>query len=231
MSFNNRLFNIPDANLLEFAEVVAQMYPSDAAAFIAFDSTFTAEYAGTISTAVEAVKATKSDQVIIDEIAELTQNVLDTMADCNQSYKTIAYFVRKAFADNKAVQNQFGFNDIEKVRKSQPKMALFMQQHANTAVKFKQELIDEGCQEALIDQLLGKAKALQEANVKQEEFKKERGVLTQDRILLLNEVYKLVKPINDVAQIVYSDDPARLAKYSMPKPKSTQGSSDDLIES
>ena len=231
MSINERLFKIPEAKLLEYAEVVASMHPKDAASFIAFDSSFTAEYGNVIMDSIVAVKALKSDQVAIDEMVELTQLVLDAMADCNQSYKTIAYFVRKAFKDNKAVQNQFGFNDIEKVRKSQPRMVLFMEQHASTAIKYKAELLAEGCQEVIVDHLLGKAQALLVANVKQEEYKKERGVLTQDRTELLNEVYKLAKPVSDVAQIVYSDDPARLAKYDMPKPKSSQNSSDDLIES
>lgn len=231
MKLNERLFKFPEAKLLEYAQVVATMYPKDAASFMAFDSSFTAEYGDAIMDSIMAVKALKSDQVAIDEMVELTQLVLDAMADCNQSYKTIAYFVRKAFKNNKAVQNQFGFNDIEKVRKSQPKMVLFMEQHAGTSTKYKAELIAQGCQEVTIDNLLSKAQALLAANVKQEEYKKERGVLTQDRTELLNEVYKLTKPVSDVAQIVYSEDPARLAKYDMPKPKSSQNSSNDLIES
>lgn len=231
MKLNERLFKFPEAKLLEYAQVVATMYPKDAASFMAFDSSFTAEYGDAIMDSIMAVKALKSDQVAIDEMVELTQLVLDAMADCNQSYKTIAYFVRKAFKNNKAVQNQFGFNDIEKVRRSQPKMVLFMEQHAGTSTKYKAELIAQGCQEVTIDKLLSKAQALLAANVKQEEYKKERGVLTQDRTELLNEVYKLTKPVSDVAQIVYSEDPARLAKYDMPKPKSSQNSSNDLIES
>jgi len=100
------------------------MLATDAADFVAFDSTFTVEYGTTINNAVSAVTALKSDQEIIDPVAELTQGVLDAMGTCNTNYKTVAYFVRKAFKDNKAVQNQFGFKDIEKVRKSQPKMVL-----------------------------------------------------------------------------------------------------------
>jgi hypothetical protein len=231
MSLNDRLFKMPEAKLLEHAEVVARMYPTDVVSFTAFDSTFTIEYETTIKNAISAVTALKSDQVIIDEMAECTQHVLDAMGTCNTDYKTIAYFVRKAFKNNKAVQNQFGFNDIEKVRRSQARMVLFMEEHAGTATDHKAELVAEGCNEALIDQLLVDAQNLKEANIKQEKFKKERGVITQERVKLLNGVYLLVKPINDIAQIIYSDDAARLAKYSLPKPKSSQNSSDDLIES
>ena len=231
MSRNERLFKIPEASLLEHAEVVAEMFPTDAADFMALDSTFTVEYGTTIKNAVGAVTALKSDQVIIDQMAELTQDVLDSMGTCNTDYKTVAYFVRKAFKNNEAVQNQFGFNDLAKVRDSQAKMVLFMEEHAGTAMEHKTELLAQGCNEALIDKLHVDALNLKTANIKQERFKKERGVITQERVQLLNKVYSLVKPLSDVAQIIYSDDAAHLAKYSLPKPKSSQNTSDDLIES
>jgi hypothetical protein len=231
MSFNDRLFKMPEAHLLQHAEMVASMYPTDVVDFSAFDSTFTIDYAATIKNSINAVTALKSDQVVIDQMAEHTQHVLDAMGTCNSDYKTVAYFVRKAFKNNKAVQNQFGFNDIEKARSSQPKMILFMEEHAGTAAEHKVDLIAQGCNALLIDKLIVDAQNLKEANTKQEKFKKERGVITQDRVNLLNKVYLLVKPLSEIAQIIYNDDAARLAKYSLPKPKSSQNSADDLIES
>ncbi|WP_372645244.1 hypothetical protein [Ancylomarina sp.] len=93
------------------------------------------------------------------------------------------------------------------------------------------ELVAQGCQETLIDKLFVDAQNLKAANIEHEKFKKERGVITQERVMLLNEVYKLVKPLSDMAQIIYNDDAAHLAKYSLPKPKSSQNTADDLIES
>lgn len=231
MPLNDRLFKFSEANLLEHAAVVAEMYPKDSKAFIAFDSTFTPKYGSIIKKAIAKLVSQKSDQVIIDEMAAHTDLVLDAMADCNQSYKTVAYFVRKAFKGNTAVQNQFGFNDIRKVRDSQAKMVLFMEQHANTAKSYKENLVAEGCQQELIDQLMSKAEKLKNANITQEMFKKERGIITQERTQMLNEVYLLIKPLSEVAQIIFSDDAAHLAKYTLPKPKSSQNATDDLIES
>lgn len=81
-------------------------------------------------------------------------------------------------------------------------------------------MIAEGCKKKLIDKLLLDAQNLKTTNIKQDKFKKERGVITQEHVQLLNKVYKLLKPISEVAQIIYSDDAARLAKYNLPKPKS-----------
>ncbi len=231
MPINDRLFKIPEALLLQHAEVLAKMFPTDAADFRAFDSTIAEDYGTTIKDAIDAAIGLKSDQIIIDEMAEYTQHVLNAMSNCNLSYKTVAYFVRKAFKGDKAVQNQFGFNDIEKVRKSQPKMVLFMEQHAGTASKYKSDLLSEGCNEEVINQLLTNAEELKAANVAQEKFKKERGIITQERVKRLNHLYQLIKPLNDVAQIIYSEDQARMAKYTLPKPKSSQNTPDDLIES
>jgi len=88
-----------------------------------------------------------------------------------------------------------------------------MEEHAGTATEHKTELVAQSCTEALIDKLLVDAQNLKSANIKQEKFKKERGVITQERVQLLNEVYMLLKPISEVAQIIYSDDAVRFAKY------------------
>ncbi len=114
---------------------------------------------------------------------------------------------------------------------SQPKVILFMEGNAGTAVEHKTELVAEGCNEALIDGLMIDAQNLKKKNIKQEKFKKERVVIAQERVDRLNKVYTLVKPISEIAQIIYSDDAVQLAKYSLPKPKSSQNSADDLIES
>ena len=97
MSNNDRLFKMPESHLLQHAEVVVSMYPTDVVDFSAFDSTFTIDYGARIKTAMDNVTALKSDQAIIDQMAEHTQNVLDARGKCNTAYKTIAYFVRKAF--------------------------------------------------------------------------------------------------------------------------------------
>lgn len=231
MPLNDRLFKIPEASLLQYAGVVSEEYPEDSDAFIAFDSTYTPEFGTEIKDLLAIVTAQKSDQVIIDEMAEHTQLVLDAMAECNNSYKTISYFVRKAFKDNTAIQNQFGFNDIQKVRDSQIKMVMFMEEHANTADSYQTNLVSAGCSQELINELMSKAERLKNANIAQERFKKKRSVITQQRTQNLNELYLLVKPLSQVAQIIFSDDAARMAKYTLPKPKSSQNTVDDLIES
>ncbi len=231
MSKNERLFTVSDATLIEHADTVQASLPDDIIDFTSFDSTISAEYPNAIAAAIDAVLALKSDQEIIDELVEKTQNVNEAMGQSTNAFRTVAFFVRKAFKDNKAVQNQFGLNDIEKVRNNQARMILFMEELSETAQKYQAELVAAGCNEAVITSLPQKAETLRTANIEQEKFKKDRGLHTQERVEKLNELYKLLVPISEIAQIIYADDPARLARYLLPTPKGSIDAKDDLVTS
>lgn len=217
MSKNDRDFNISDAELIEHAETVVATLPSDMPTFTAFDSTITADYIPQLQAAIADAKDYPTDNVMIDEMAEQTLEVERIFTACYDDYKTIAYFVRKAFADNPAIRNQFGLNDIEKARKSQPKMVVFMESLAKTAAKYESQLLSSGCNAELINGLSNKAIALHNANIAQEKFKNDRAINTQDRIKALNQVYRLLQPLHDAAAIIYSDDPVRFSIYTMPQ--------------
>lgn len=217
MPKNDRDYNISDAELIEHTETIVATLLSDMPAFTAFDSTLTVDYITMLQDSVTSVKAFPSDDVMIDEMAEKTLLVENAFNACYNDYKTIAYFVRKVFADNPAIQNQFGINDIEKARKSQPKMVLFMESLAETSAKYATELTEAGCKQELIAGLGAKAAALNTANIAQEKFKNDRAINTQDRVVALNQMYQLLQPLHNAAAIIYRDDPARYSIYTMPQ--------------
>ena len=126
MSQNERQYNITDADLLQHGETVAVVIVEDIEDFTRFDTTIQGEYPTTIQKAIGAVKAIKTDMLVIDEMAEKTTAVNKALTDCNRAYRTIKYFVEKAFPDNRAIQNQFGFNDIAKYRADATGMIVFM---------------------------------------------------------------------------------------------------------
>ncbi len=226
-----RVFNLQDAVLQQHGKNVSEVITEDIEQFKAFDSTFSESYPELLKTALDSVLGSSSDMVVIDEMAEKTQAVHDAMAACNTAFRTIQFFIKKAFPGNKAVHNQFGFNDIRKARQSQSNMLKFMNDFTRVTASYKTELITAGCSEPLIDSLPQLYANLQEAETAQELFKKERGLLTQERIEKLNELYRLLTPVNEMAQIIFADDEARRARYSLPSPKSSTNSADDLIVS
>ena len=218
MGKNDRAYNISDAVLLEHSETVVATLPSDMPEFTAFDPTITAEYIPELQGAIADAKEFPTDDVLIDEMAEHTLRVEQIFNECYEDYKTIAYFARKAFADNPAIRNQFGINDIEKARKSQPKMVVFMESLAKTAAKYGEQLTEAGCKEELITSLPEKAAILDAANIEQEKFKNDRAINTQDRVRAFNQVYRLLQPLHNAAEFIYRDDPVRYSIYTMPQP-------------
>ncbi|MBN2639468.1 MAG: hypothetical protein JXR65_10345 [Bacteroidales bacterium] len=214
----SRNYNLSDALFLEYADVVGAGLPDDLAVFTAFDVTFTNEYVTQLLEAIATAKTIPSDEVLQARVSEETEHVKQALTDSYEDYKTLAYFVRKAFKDSPAVQKQFGSNEVQKAKKSQPKMILFMDSLAKTAAEYKETLVQSGCAATLIDGLAARADSLREANVAQERAKDNRRLQTQDRIQKLNQLYELLLPLEKAAHFVFSNDPQRLKTYSIPQP-------------
>ena len=94
-----------------------------------------------------------------------------------------------------------------------------MESLAVTALRYKSDLVEAGCKEAIIDALPAQAEDLKTANTAQEKFKKDRGLITQERVIKLNEIFELLSPVSKIAQIIFADNPAILAKYTLPQVK------------
>ncbi len=217
-SNNTRLYNIPDAVLLQSGEIIVVTLPEDIASFTAFDSTLTSALPDEIKLAISLTKAVHPDEVVVQEQADLTQALNDAHANCTHAFQSVAYFVRKAYPQSTAIQKKFGLSEYKNAVNNKNKYIRFMEELAVTAEEHKADLIRCGCDTALISGLPVLAKTLLEADRAQEKFKKERGQYTQDRVIQLNALYKLLQPVDEVAQIIFKNDAARMAKYMLPRP-------------
>ncbi|MBE0651897.1 MAG: hypothetical protein IH595_13795 [Bacteroidales bacterium] len=219
-----RSFTVSDSKFFEYADTVMAILPADLPDFTAFDPIFTGDYVNQIKLASDNARAVPPDEIIVDQLGGKTQKVKTALTDCYNDYQTIAYFAGRAFKGNVSVQNEFGKNDIRKARNSQPKMIIFMDLLITTVAKYSAELLQAGCSQELMDGLAAKADVLRNANSGQEGFKKGRGVSTQNRIQLMNSLYELLKPLNEAANIIFRDNPAKMKIYTMPKRARKSGS-------
>jgi hypothetical protein len=231
MSLNNRKFNTTDGRLIEHGNSVVSFLPEDLEDFKAFDSTFGQPFVDQLKAGIDAVNQIKSDDVAVDEQTQLTDQVRESMEKCNEAFKTVAFFTRKAFDGNESIQNQLGFNDIAEARSSQLKMIDFMGSFAKTAARYKDQLTQAGMNPRVIDSLPELHQELTEANNEQEMYKKERPSLTYERVERLNKVYDMLLYVSDMAKIIYADNPPKLIRYKMPTPRTSTDSEDDLITS
>ncbi|MCT4648148.1 MAG: hypothetical protein N4A74_24380 [Carboxylicivirga sp.] len=216
-----RHYSLPDADFIQVAGTMAENLKTDLSEFRAFDSTIQETYPEDIIAAIGEAKSIKSDMVIIDEMSERTQIVKDIMEKCNTFYKNLRYFVQKAFFENKAIQNQFGFNDFAKVKNDSNRMQSFLNDLNAVVNTYRSNLVEKGCREGFLDELPGLQNDLLVAKTNQELFKKERVLITQERVDKLNSVYKLLTPITAIASIIFEEEQGRLARYIIPRTKSS----------
>lgn len=206
-------YGLTDAEMQEEANIKLNALIIDITKFAAFDPKFTNEYVDSFKTKINAAESAITDNVIIDQLAAKTNTVEKAMDNCRKKYRSTKYFVEIAFKNNKAVQNEFGFNDYNAARNTQIKMIAFFTQLSISAKRYQTELIASGMTEESINEIETLGNELSLANEQQEDFKKQRTLLTQSRIILNNEVYEIVKEIARAGKIIFEDNPAKYAIY------------------
>ncbi len=224
-----RIYNISDAILLEHSERLVGVIDKDIPKFSKFDTTINSSYSGSIKIAISKVYEIKSDTVIIDEMSVKTERLLSVHGECNRAYSTIAFFVRKAFPNDKNMANIFGANDIANVRKSKERMAPFMNTLEKNVAEYRDKLITAGCKEDVINSIPNLREKLIKASNDQDRYKNERNIYTRERVIRLNELYKKVAILSEIAQIIFADNEPLLKRYKLPSPAGTTKNNDNLL--
>ncbi|MCT4637770.1 MAG: hypothetical protein N4A72_08665 [Bacteroidales bacterium] len=225
-----RKYSIPDAKLLEHTEIVVTEFENDKADFEMFDTSLASDATATLTKYLTDIDESGTDKVLINEQAEITKLTIDALNRCNVCTKTIFYFVKKRFKNDAEIRNQFGMNDIAKVKNKQNEMIQFMKSHDSVVHEYAEELKSVGCKQEQIDAYTTSWKDLETRNVEQELKKISRSTMTAKRIESLNNLYDMLRLISDAAKIIYSDDEIKLRKYSLPTSKSSTDSPEDMVD-
>ena len=208
-----RNYNGSDAFMTESANVNHKLFIEDLVAFEAFDSTLNNAFAAAYSALVVAAQTVVADSSIIDQQVTLTENADAQMELARIKYTQTKYFVLKAFPNSLGTQGEFGLNDYNKARRSKTQMGQFLHELYTACKKYNNELITVGFNQASIDSILTLRTDLMGDTISQKVFEKQRPKLTEDRIVVLNEGYKLMVLVNAAAQIVYMDDYAKQKQF------------------
>ena len=206
-------FKCTDAEMFEEAHIKLNALKVDIIEFTAFDPNFTVEYINAFIAKIVEAEAVIIDNVIKDQLAAKTATVENIFDSCRKKYRSVKYFVGIAFENNKAVQNEFGFNDYNTARRNQVKMIVFMRQLGISAKRYQSELIASGMTEESINEIETLSNDLSLSNEQQEDFKKQRVLLTQSRIILYNEVWDFVRQVARAGKIIFEYNPAKYAIY------------------
>ncbi|HOZ91256.1 MAG TPA: carboxypeptidase-like regulatory domain-containing protein [Bacteroidia bacterium] len=211
-----RKYDISDANMLTDANNKRAYFIEDQADFTAFDPDFANPYETDWETKIEAAETYIDDETVVDQMVGKTEYLHTTMKECRDYYQNAKHFIEKAFPNNVSVQGEFGFNDYEKARQTQPKMVLFMYKFHAVAVQYSAELIAKNYTQAMIDGIELLADKLKAANIQQDTFIGNRGVKTQTRSELHNAVWDVVTYVCKTGKLIYKNNYAKYNRYLLP---------------
>lgn len=154
-----REFNgIDDDTMLTDADTMIALFHDDLAAFTGFDAVLDATFESDWQADIDAARDTESDETVEDQISQLTATVNDTWNDCKTCFQDAKYFIEKAFPNNVAAQNEFGFDDYRKMSRDQDKVFPFMKQFHKVAQREHVKLIAAGFPQIKIDEIkIGRA--------------------------------------------------------------------------
>jgi len=213
----SRLYNIQDADMLQLVKMKHGFFKEDKSSFAAFDADFTGSFESAWLSEIEDADLAIQDVVVRDQQRQLTNTVEDLMDRNRSKFQVAKYFIEKAFPDDKAVQDEFGFNDYLPARRGQSRMIRFMTAVHQVAVKYSGKLIAVGYTQQMIDEIETLKNDLDNADQSQELFKKDRPVITQDRIKKLNKAWETTVNVCRVGKIIFQSDFSRHEKYLLPK--------------
>ena len=202
-----------DDYMLETSSTLQSLFVTNVADFTAFDTTLTLAYGTTWLNAINAAGTVVRDSQVKDILAQRTNAVLTQMELCHIKYNEAKYFANKVFPKDKARQAEFGTDTYLQARQSQSKMISFLDEMHKACVKYQTQLVAGGLSATKIAAIQTLRTDLQNLNTSQEGYIRARPVLTQDRIVVLNNCFNITKTIIEAAQVIYYNDIARRQQY------------------
>ena len=208
-----RLYSVTDAKMCESAGVTYKFLEQDIAQFTAFNNNMNAAYLVEYSAAIQAAEVVVRDTSVKGEQAVKTETVEKVMEKARKKFKHVKFFVEKAFENSPGAQHEFGLYDYLKVRLNTTKMIGFLDLMHTVCVTHSAPLIAAGFSAAGIAEIETIMHELSASSLQQHAAKKERPVLTDERIITLNKCYSIMAQVNAAAQLVFSDDFAKQKQY------------------
>ena len=157
----------------------------------------------------------QSDTAVTNQIKVLTEDVEASVDEGLKALDTLNTYAVVAFPDSPAKQRVFGQDTWDKARNDQQKMskALKLANSFADDAAYKAFLTGVGYTQLEIDALLTIADNIDTKDAIQEKAKAGRPVTTEDRIKVLNIVWKRNQLLSTMAALVYRDDKVKRDLY------------------
>ena len=210
-------YNLSHADMLEASKDVKELFVGDKPAFLIFDLSFGGTFQNDWEVDITAAEGFDTDEVVLDQLTQLTKVVEEKMDLCRHKFQSAKYFIERAFPDNGAVWDEFGYDNYDDARENQPLMVQFMKNFHKKAVKYSAKLILKNYTQIMIDEILVLSNAFDTANSNQNAFITARKTVTQTRQTAYNKVWDYVVRVCKAGQIIFHDNAAKFEQYLTPR--------------
>ncbi len=222
-----RFYHGTDANFIVTSGQSIQLINEKRNSFESFSMHFTSERLENLNSQYDKATAVSSDNVFIDIQAKATRDVKIEHDKCCKFFQHSKFDIEMSFPDDKLVWNQFGFNDYEKARRSPKYMFMFLTDFDTMAVRYKDELTANGWTEEKFSNILVYRTNLKTAMDIQNDKIVERSRATENRMVILNDLYEKLALYFKAAQIIFEGDEDLLKRFKFPAPSSSPKSNDE----
>ncbi len=212
-----RVFGLPDDEMLERAQVFHDRLSPELASFTArfpwLDATWLTAFQNDITAADQFPK----DESVTLDIKILTGDVNSAMQQGYAALQALGGYAKLAYPTDISRQRGFGQQYWRDAYSNTLKLqeALELAYAKADDATLKPALLAKGYTQADIDQLETLAMELQTKNGLQEAAKIGRKVSRHDRVSLLNVVWDHMRTVNICASVVWAADAARMEQYQL----------------
>ncbi len=188
---------------------------------------FPVGYDKTFSDQLEKAKSVYSDDVMRSEQSSRTA-IFDSLADkLEENHNELSRFVVRAFPDNKPVQSEFKVTGIKSLLPLRVEFVSFSRNLVKLIADNRAALETAGMSAGLSQSITDLAGKLDAARDDRHSAEFGRHGATSDRNNNHSNLWKLMKDIESEAEIIYANNPAKLAIFTLPKVPHTPKHSDD----
>ena len=185
--------------------------------FYSIDLSFTEDFLNQYRILSETVNNTLSDKVIRARMAQHTEAVKSVTKNCKLFYHKVKHFVKQAFPDSVTNQNRFGLNKFEKVKYSKADFLQFMNLLNAVLLQYEDMKPAREIPPEIVTESGVLYKKLEQVITAQDTYKRERSVLTAERIKNMNKIWEFMVLISRLAKIVFKEEPALMNLFMLPK--------------
>ena len=232
MWHKTRIFSsITDRTAIHAGQTMHDLLENSLEDFTAFDSSIDEDYVADFQAAIDAAARHTVDKAVRNGISDLHQTVEEQMVVCREKFKFSRVFIKKAFPENRAIHNRFGFGDYRAASYSPKKMLYFMDIFYDIAVENADELAAVGYDGVAIAGIATLRDSLLDAHRNKVKAIKNRPVQTEDRIEKLNTMWAIMQRIAKVSKRIYKNNRAKYRQFLLLKPAGKRKKQNNTIVS